>query len=374
VSRIAWKSLFMVLWLVISAGDLAGARQESSTYDDIWGMATWYQNDDNPTIQNFLFTGRFQYEYATVEDEGASHDEWNVRRMRLGVVSGLLHALTLHVEAEFNPQEADPFYTRLTDAYLEWSRSSRLALTIGKQGVPFTVDGSTSSKELLTIDRSNLANNLWFPQEYMPGLSISGEDSGWVYHGGVYSSGEANREFGEFDGSGFILGVVGYDLGQRIGMDRALLRGSFLYQDSDPLNTFTRQLEHVTSANLLLEDGRWGARVDWSLGSGYLGQSDLWGATLMPFVDVTRGLQLVSRLTRVSSSDPNGVRLARYENQLQSGRGNRYDELYLGTNYYFYEHKLKLQGGIQWGHLRDVARDGGAYSGVSGALGLRLSW
>lgn len=94
----------------------------------------------------------------------------------------------------------------------------------------------------------------------------------------------------------------------------------------------------------------------------------------MPFVDLSRELQLVSRLTHVASDDPNGVRLARYENQLQSGRGDRYEELYLGANYYFYEHKLKLQGGIQWGHLRDVARDGGAYSGVSGALGLRLSW
>ena len=32
-----------------------------------------------------------------------------------------------------------------------------------------------------------------------------------MYRGGVYSSGEANREFGEFSGGTFTLGVLGYD-------------------------------------------------------------------------------------------------------------------------------------------------------------------
>ena len=83
--------------------------------------------------------------------------------------------------------------------------SDLFALTVGKQGVPFTMDGSTSSKELLAIDRSNLANNMWFPEEYMPGISSSGGRSNWVYQLGIYSGGSANREFGELTGalSGF---------------------------------------------------------------------------------------------------------------------------------------------------------------------------
>ena len=47
-------------------------------------------------------------------------------------------------------------------------------ITVGKHSVPFTQEGATSSRELLTIDRSNLANNIWFGQEYMPGVSVSG--------------------------------------------------------------------------------------------------------------------------------------------------------------------------------------------------------
>ena len=79
-------------------------------------------------------------------------------------------------------------------------KDPQFVLTVGKQSVPFTLDGATSSRDLLTIDRSNLANNIWFPQEYMPGVSLSGRRAPWVYRLGLYSSGETNREFGEFTG------------------------------------------------------------------------------------------------------------------------------------------------------------------------------
>ena len=94
----------------------------------------------------------------------------------------------------------------------------------------------------------------------------------------------------------------------------------------------------------------------------------------MPFFRVTDKLQFVSRYTFIQSDDPNGVRLARYENRAVSGRGERYNELYLGANYYFYGHKLKLQSGVQFGDMNDSANDGGAYSGVSWTTGFRVSW
>jgi phosphate-selective porin OprO/OprP len=48
--------------------------------------------------------------------------------------------------------------------------------------------------------------------------------------------------------------------------------------------------------------------------------------------------------------------------------------VYLGANYYFYGHKLKLQSGVQLADMNDGAADGGAYSGVSWTNGLRVSW
>jgi phosphate-selective porin OprO/OprP len=94
----------------------------------------------------------------------------------------------------------------------------------------------------------------------------------------------------------------------------------------------------------------------------------------MPHVDITPKLQLVVRHTYLTSDDANGVRLARYENQLDAGRGDRYNEGYFGVNYYVYGHKLKLQGGVQFADMNDHAGDGGDYSGVAATTGLRVSW
>ena len=367
-----------VIITVITNGSLVLAAPEQATaqsvYDDIWKLAEWYRSEQNEVVQSVLFSGRFQYEFAAVDADQGTHQEWNVRRMRLGVKSEWFGQFTVHVEAGFNPQERDPFYRRLTEANVEWEASDVFALKVGKQGVAFTADGSTSSKELLTIDRGNLANNMWFPDEYIPGVSASGARSNWVYHLGVYTGGSANGEFGEFDGSAFGLLSLGYDFSEALGVEDALLRGNYVYQDPDPNNTFTRQLQHITSLNFRFEDVRWGFRVDFSAASGYLGQSDLWGVMAMPFFDLTSRFQVVGRYTYLRSRDDNGVRLARYENKVTEGRGDRYNEFYVGVNYYFYGHKLKLQSGLQFADMNDSAADGGAYSGVASTTGLRVSW
>ncbi len=349
-------------------------QPRESTYDRIWKFAEWYENESNPTIQRLLFSGRFQYEFAALDTRDASHHEWNVRRMRLGPRMTLFRRFTLHGEIELNPQETDPLYVRVTDLYLQWNRSSRFVLTIGKQGLPFTLDGATSSKELLTIDRGNLANNIWFPQEYLPGISVSGRRAPWIYRIGAYSAGRANRELGEFSGGAVGLAVLGYDFSRFLGVKEAVLSGNYVYQGPDRDNTFTRPLQHIASVNVRLEEQRWGLRADVSAAAGYYDQSDLLALMAMPFVNATGTLQFVGRYTVVDSRGPNGVRLATYENRLVSGRGDRYTEWYAGANYFFYGHKLKLQSGLQFADMRDRAGDGGAYSGVSWMTGLRIGW
>ncbi|MBI2827970.1 MAG: hypothetical protein HYX77_01700, partial [Acidobacteria bacterium] len=337
-----------------------------STYDKVWRQFTeWYVDDSNPVVQKVLFSGRFQHDFAAIDARQGDLDEWNVRRMRLGPRVTLFRTFTVHGEVEINPQERDPLYVRSTDVYLQWTRSGRFVLTVGKHGVPFTMDGSTSSKELLAIDRSNLTSNIWFPYEYIPGVGVSGRRAPWIYRAGVYSAGEATREFGKFNGGLFTLGVLGYDFAELMGVNEALLAANYVYQRPDSNNTFTRQLDHIVSVNFKFDADAWGLRTDVAAASGYLGQGDLWGLTAMPFANVTEKLQFVGRYTFLQSDERNGIRLATYENRLVPGRGDRYDELYLGANYFFYGHKLKLQSGVQFADMDDRADDGGAYSGVS---------
>ena len=172
----------------------------------------------------------------------------------------------------------------------------------------------------------------------------------------------------------FALGVLGYDFADSLGAKEALLAGNYVYQRPDRNNTFTRSLEHIVSVNFKFEREAWGVRTDISAATGYLGQSDLWGVMAMPFVNITEKLQFLGRYTFLDSDDQNGVRFGTYESRLVPGRGDRYNELYLGANYFFYGHKLKLQSGVQFADMNDRAGDGGAYSGVSWTTGLRVGW
>jgi phosphate-selective porin OprO/OprP len=351
-------------------------KKDPSVYDKVWNRFTnWYDDKENKVVQRVLFSGRFQYEFADLRTDQGDHSEWNVRRMRFGPRLTLFRHYTLHVEVEVNPQEHDPFYDRLTDAYLAWSTRPQLVVTAGKQSVPFTGDGATSSRDLITIDRSALANNIWFTEEYMTGLSVSGRASPWTYRAGVYSAGADNGEFGEFNGGVFTLGLLAYDFADRLGMREAVVTGNYLYQQADVDNTATRPFDHIASVHWRLEHGQIGMRGDVSRTSGYFTQSDLWGLMLMPYYNVTPKFQLVGRYTLVTSDEVNGVRLGTYENRVvTSGRGDEYREGYVGANYYFYGHRLKLQTGVAFADMQDRADDGGAYSGTSWVTGLRIGW
>lgn len=357
-----------------AATQAAGGADTRSIYDKIWQRFTIYDNRSNPVVQRVQLSGRFQHEFATLGADQGDHDEWNTRRFRIGPRVTLYRTFTVAAEAELNPQEMDPLYMRLTDVYVQWSRSGRLAVTLGKHSIPYTMDGATSSKELLTIDRSNLTNNIWFPQEYLPGASVSGRIAPWTYRVGLYSAGAANKEFGEFNGGTATLVVLGYDFAKRFGVKEALLAGNYVHQNPDRNNTFTRQLEDILSVNFKLDHDKWGLRTDVSTASGYLGQSDLWALMAMPYYNVTDKLQLIGRYTFLESADPNGVRLGTYESRVVSGRGDQYNEAYFGANYFFYGHKLKLQTGLQIADMNDRANDGGVYSGVSWTTGLRIGW
>ena len=353
----------------------AQSAPKPSGYDRVWNAFTnWYDGPSNPVVQQVRFSGRFQHDLATLDSRQGDHNESNVRRMRLGARAIMFHDYLVHVEADVNPQEHTPFYVRLTDAYVAWQKHPQAVISVGKQSVPFTQEGATSSKELITIDRSNLANNIWFSQEYIPGVSVAGKKAAWSYRGGVYSSGAANREFGKFNGDLFTLGLVGYDFAKKLHVKEATLTANYVYQHPDANNTFTKRFEQVGSLHFKLEQPGWGFRSDLSKTDGYLGQRSIVGVMAMPYVNVTKKVQAVFRFTFLDSDGVNGLSLNTYENRVVAGRGDRYREEYLGLNWYLYGHKLKLQTGFQFADLKDAANDGGAFHGTSWTTGLRVGW
>jgi phosphate-selective porin OprO and OprP len=346
----------------------ATPKAPASPFKPIWDAAMLHKD----AVSQLRLVGRFHVDNYLLDSNLGTASDLVVRRARLGA-RGRYGKLEAGLETELD-LEGGPFYSRLTDAYLAWTFSDAARVALGKQSVKFTADGATSSNELLTIDRSNVANNFWFTDEYMPGLSFSGKSGKWSYNTGIFSGGSKNREFGRFDAGYFALASLGYDFSQALGVKRALLRADYVYNDPDPGSNFTRPFEHIGALVFILDSGRWGFSGDIVAGDGFLGQSDAFGATATPWIALTERFQLVGRYTYVKSRDPNGVRLARYENVVTRGRGDRYNELYAGLNYLIYGHRLKLQTGLTFADMRDRAGDGGAYNGWTWSSALRLSF
>jgi phosphate-selective porin OprO/OprP len=369
--------------LLANAGDASAASsgkavastavspKAASAYDKIWSNATLYKDKD-AFIQEFSLTGRAQFEYYNVSADQGSTDDWATRRLRGGFKMKFADHWLLHAEANFDAQNPNPFYTKLTDALLQYTASDEFVLTLGKQSVKFGLDGGTSSKELITIDRSNLANNLWFTEEYAPGVSVGGKSGKWNYFVGGFSS-DGNPEFGDFAAGNFLLTRLGYNFAEDLHSDTAMLWLDYVYQTPDDGNTATRPFENIGSVNFNYGKGKWGIGADVKGGTGYGKQGDIFGVQVMPSYFITDKVQAVLRYTHMNGDD-NAIRLARYENRVVDGKGDQYNEYYAGLNYYLYGHKLKFQTGVQYATLSDSKNDGGEYGGWQVVSGVRISW
>jgi phosphate-selective porin OprO/OprP len=343
-------------------------------FDAIWAHADLYENPGNPVIQGLELSGRAQGEWAWVDADQGDFDDTLWRRFRFGFKADIARAFVVHVEGDFDFNEKlESSYERLTDAYLRWQAGDRWTVKALKQSAGFTLDGYTSSKYLLTPERNNLTNNLWFTAEYFTGATVAGDCAeGWTCKAGVFSS-EGSPEISTLDAGYFTYLSAGYDLGPRFGQEKLLLQGFYIYNDEDE-DANTRKFTHVLSLMAQWEQGPWGLWADLTAGDGYDSQSDLFGAVAMPFYNFTPRQQLVGRLTWLKSEDDNGVRLNRYERDVVSGRGDEYREAFLGFNWFFYGHKLKWQTGLQYAEMDDSDTGDGDYEGWGLTTALRISW
>jgi phosphate-selective porin OprO/OprP len=370
-----------------SAGDTTTATSgkgivqtapEKSLCDRIWDYPTIYKNDESAFFNEFRFVGRLHLDEYSIDSDRGYDQDWIVRRMRIGGKALFFHRhLTLHVETDFNPQSqfvGSPAYQRLTDAYIAWTFCDAAKLTVGKQSAKFTLDGSTSSNELITIDRNNVANNLWFPTEYISGVTLGGKIGRWQYNTGYFSGGTDTKEFGNFDAGHFGLFSVGYDFGKALGVKKALLRADYVYNDRNVESTATRPFENIGALVFQLDSGRWGFSAEVAGGTGYAGQSDVLGVTAMPWFNITDKLQAVVRYNYLASQDPRGVRLARYDSFVTKERGDEYHEIYGGLNYYVCGHRLKVQTGVSYVSLKDSSLPDTEYHAWQWTTGLRLSF
>jgi phosphate-selective porin OprO/OprP len=376
--KLRWLvALTVIATLTTTTWCSAQSAKKGSFFDNVWQCATLYENTNNRSLQKLALAGRLQIDAARVDvDDDVLEDFTDLiwRRFRFGFKSEWFRDWVLHIEADFDlNDDLEDSYKRLTDAYVGWSPSDNLILKALKQSAGFTLDGGTSSKKLLTMQRNNLTGNLWFTSEYFTGLlGQCSLRSKWQWKVGMFSS-DGSDGLSRFEAGYFTLLSLGRDFASAGALDIGLVRVDWVYNDEDP-EADTPEFSQVFSLVTQWQQGSWGLWSDLSAGQGYGGQSDLWGAVLMPFYDFSPHIQTVLRYTYLSSNGPNGVSLTRYENKVAEGLGDEYDELYAGLNVFFHGHKLKWQTGLKYAHMEDKLADGGHFDGWGLSTGLRVYW
>lgn len=343
---------------VASVQGNAGNAREPSDFDKLWSLATLYKDPSNPYLEEIRLFGRFHENWADEETSKGSWNGFDERRLRAGVDIKFLDGFELRGEYRFIPSN-DPIVAipGLTDAYIAWSVDPAFKITVGKQLPPFTDEGIITSNELLTVERSNVANTFWIGEDnYSTGVSISGTKNHWQYYAGVFS-GELDQYFSKFDAGYYYVAGLGYDFAKQWDLDHALLRVDYVYNDGDPLNLAPKPFSNTVDLDWELKKGRYGLNGTLIRGSGIGKQPDVWGFELMPTFSITKKLELVARYTFLDSNGPGGIKAQRrYENvvpDITGARGDQYQAIYAGLNYYIYGHKLKFQTGVEYSLLDD---------------------
>ena len=341
---------------------------QDNNLDEYWRYTQLYKNEQG----NFLnLSGRLQGDAAYFDDHNNDYSDTLWRRFRFGFKAKYGH-INADLEASLDLNNGAK-YERLTDANLSWLLDKNMKLTVLKHSAGFTLDGRTSSKKLLTPQRNNLTNNLWFTAEYFTGISIQGEfDNNMSYKGGIFSSDDSD-EIGLTGASYFALLSLTANYNKTPLWQKAQVTLDYVYNDVDEQGN-TRDFSHVVSFSSKLNFGKWHMWSDASYGQGDLEQSDLWGLVVMPYYQHTKKIQWVMRYTYLDSQHLNGIRLGKYENQNIAEKGDNYREIYAGMNYLINQHKLKVHLGAQYTQMKDTANDGGKYNGWGVTLAFRSYW
>ena len=348
--------------------------------EKFWAWATLHKDDSNPFLQEFALIGRYQAQYALADRSGAGDgdaDNLDNRRVRMGFRAKALKDFEVKMEAFADPNAGD-IYAGLAEAYVAWKPDDAFNLTVGKHKPRFSLDWTTSSREIVTIERNIMINNLGL--DFATGASVSGKQGKLSYFAGSFNNetlaADGMDEWGDLDGGWSYTGSLAYDVSAFTGTEKASARIDYLHSEGDGDQLIRH--DDALAVSLALKQGAWGLNSELLYAERSApvagGDGDMWGFYLMPTYDFSKRLQLVMRYTHAESDGAGIQAQSRYERlggSLGGGPvgptvGDSYDALYLGLNYYICGHKLKLMSGVEWAELGAAAGGVETWTLVSG--------
>ncbi len=342
---------------------------QTDVFDGLWDSAVLYGSKSGERFPFIKARGRYHGQVFKFDGDGDAATDSESRRIRLGLDVAFTDKLELSFDFNMGRQSGDDFIENFDFISLSYAIDDNTELSVGKlRRNALTREDSTSSNNILTIERSLLASR--FFMDNVGGAYIEHEKDAWTFGGGILKgSTEEDLRLPSLDGATMFQANIANQI-----TDITEIRLDYLHNPGDPNNNDVEPYRHVISLNSSTRSGRWGLITDVIYAAGLPeARGDLFGIVIMPHYMLTQRLQLVGRYTWSGSNEANGIRLLnRYDRRaVPEGFefGDRHQEIYAGLNYYFYGHKLKVMSGVSYTDFDSVE---GNTSVVTASAALRF--
>jgi len=345
-----------------------------------------YKNKENPILQSFQIGGRFQWQAAYVDGEDVNGRDFNdtydeYRRFRIETKTEFLRFFSAKVgvnmvnDQRFSGGELDWGYDTFDEAVFTFDIKKAfdvdaldtLKVNYGRHKFNLTDEVRTSSKEIITIERSGIGNKV-YNSGRPTGVTVDLAKDAWSGTVGIFSTQDEEFIDGWNDGVAW-YGTIGYKAS-----DSLQLTLDGVYNNDQDADVNFLGYEWATSFNATWEQDRWGFT-----GSVILGENNgtgarggnFYGVVAMPWYWIVQEkLQAVVQYQYAGASEDEGIRVnSRYVRaehstgvNVNSGRGDENHSLYAGLNYYICDHNAKIMAGIEYNTLDTPAGDVDALS------------
>ncbi len=367
-------------------------------------------DEDNPWIQELRATLRAQYQWGSIDPNGGGsrvkggdagqgrrhNDEW--RRFRLGARAKVLRHFTLRAvwniggldtrDRYRNGRWSDGVGSGVVDELFISASLEPVSLTLGKHKPAFIGEYRTSSSTILTLERSNLVNQLAPGKLY--GLSVRNADKkatiGWEL--GTWVNGQHDGLWAEpafNSGDNVMLGAsLSCATGEqgRLWLDymHSFVNEGRVQADSAYAGPGARDVVALSweakagKLRLMAE-----ALAGFDVVGGEDGAENVWGLVFLPSYRVTEHVEAVFRYQLAAGSNAVGHD-SRYvtTNGAFASRCDLLHGVYFGLNIYVCperEDALRFMLGAEYinSHGRDAAGEKG-FSGWNYGAGVRCNF
>jgi phosphate-selective porin OprO/OprP len=342
-------------------------EKESCFIDPIWDLATIVDNKEASVLQYFGLNGRYQGQYYWLDSNEGDNDDWEHRRSRVGFEATIFNDFDIYTSFNLSFDGGD-FFDNTDEAYVKWKPSKAFNLTLGKSKPMITQEYRTSSRYIITFERSQIVGQT--VPEKLWGGQISGEYNNFLYEVGLFSGAADEDNYALPTSDGGLAGLVslGYDF-----EDGGIVRAEWFWQDGDEENNYVKPFDNVFSVSYEGEflDDKLGFVANAIYGEGQSNdRGDIWGIVLMPSYYVTEQLQVVARYTFADGDSDDALSLqSRYEREavdLVSSRAGQYQSAYAGVNYYICGQRLKVMAGVEYATASREEHDFESWTALTG--------